>query len=43
MVTRKFAAFDDATIRKEFLNLPREDARDLKWAMENYQGGRDAN
>jgi len=42
-VTRKFAAFDDAVIRKEFLELPREDARDLKWAMQNYQDRRDVN
>ena len=27
----------------EFLDLPRESARDLKWATENYQSGRDAN
>lgn len=38
---RKFVRFDDAVIRKEFLYLPRESARDLKWAMENYQSGRD--
>ncbi len=42
-MTRKFFPFDDAVIRKEFLDLPRESARDLKWAMENYQSGRDVN
>ena len=40
---RQFAPFDDTVIRKEFLDLPRESAKDLKWAMENYQSGRDAN
>jgi transcriptional regulator with XRE-family HTH domain len=37
-VTRKFAPFDEAVIRKEFLRLPNESARDLKWAMENFAG-----
>jgi len=42
-VPRKFAPFDDEVIRKEFLDLPRESARDLKWAMVNHQNGRELN